>query len=105
MDGCPARGPAEAASAAGQRDVYFSADVETDGPIPGPYSMLSFALVRAGTFDGDAFRPAADFGTHFGAELRPISDDFEPEALAATGIDRDHHVRSGEDPAEAMTRD
>src|SRR5262245_56668885 len=33
-------------------DVYFSADVETDGPIPGPYSMLSFALVQAGRFDG-----------------------------------------------------
>src|SRR5512133_818869 len=33
-------------------DVYFSADVETDGPIPGPYSMLSFALVPAGVFDG-----------------------------------------------------
>lgn len=28
-------------------DVYFSADVETDGPIPGPFSILSFALVYA----------------------------------------------------------
>lgn len=37
-------------------DVYFSADVETDGPIPGPFSMLSFALVPAGTFDGEIFR-------------------------------------------------
>ena len=36
-------------------DAYFSADVETDGPIPGPFSMLSFALVYAGTFDGDRF--------------------------------------------------
>ena len=26
-------------------DVYFSADIETDGPIPGPFSMLSFAIV------------------------------------------------------------
>jgi hypothetical protein len=25
----------------GNVDSYFSADVETDGPIPGPYSMLS----------------------------------------------------------------
>lgn len=24
-------------------EIYFSTDVETDGPIPGPYSMLSFA--------------------------------------------------------------
>ena len=36
-------------------DVYFSADVETDGPIPGPYSVLSFALVFAGTYDGSLF--------------------------------------------------
>jgi hypothetical protein len=33
-------------------DVYFSADIETDGPIPGHYSMLSFALVLAGRYDG-----------------------------------------------------
>lgn len=37
-------------------DVYFSVDVETDGPIPGPYSMLSFGLVVAGTFDGRVFK-------------------------------------------------
>ena len=24
-------------------EIYVSSDVETDGPIPGPYSMLSFA--------------------------------------------------------------
>jgi hypothetical protein len=30
-------------------DVYFSADVETDGPIPGPYSILSVAIVYAGS--------------------------------------------------------
>jgi len=43
----------------GAVDAYFSADVETDGPIPGPFSMLSFAIVYAGTFDGTNFvRPA-----------------------------------------------
>src|SRR5512142_3091283 len=26
-------------------ETYISTDVETDGPIPGPYSMLSFASV------------------------------------------------------------
>jgi hypothetical protein len=36
-------------------DIYFSADVETDGPIPGPYSILSFAMVYAGRFDGSRF--------------------------------------------------
>ena len=36
-------------------DAYFSADVETDGPIPGPFSILSFAMVYAGSFDGKRF--------------------------------------------------
>ncbi|MGH9741513.1 MAG: hypothetical protein ACRD51_04100, partial [Candidatus Acidiferrum sp.] len=39
----------------GKVDAYFSADVETDGPIPGPFSILSFALVYAGSFDGKRF--------------------------------------------------
>lgn len=26
-------------------EIYFSIDIEADGPIPGPYSMLSFAAV------------------------------------------------------------
>jgi len=83
-------------------DVYFSADVETDGPIPGPYSMLSFALVPAGVFDGESFRrPAAD-GDVFYAQLRPISEEFQPEALAVNGLDRDVLLREGTDPKQAM---
>jgi hypothetical protein len=27
-------------------DAYFSADVETDGPIPGPFSILSFYVQK-----------------------------------------------------------
>lgn len=26
-------------------EIYISTDVEADGPIPGPHSMLSFACV------------------------------------------------------------
>lgn len=29
-------------------DIYISVDIETDGPIPGPFSMLSFAMVETG---------------------------------------------------------
>src|SRR5512142_3246754 len=29
----------------GKPEIYISTDVETDGPIPGPHSMLSFASV------------------------------------------------------------
>lgn len=83
-------------------DVYFSADVETDGPIPGPYSMLSFALVPAGTFDGREFHRPIEDADVFYAQLRPISEDYDPEALAVHGLDRDALTQHGMDPAQAM---
>lgn len=85
-------------------DAYFSADVETDGPIPGPYSMLSFALVYAGSFDGQAFtRPDTRAHTHYYAELKPISHEFQDEALAVNGLDRSRLMTEGTDPAETMS--
>jgi len=84
-------------------DVYFSADVETDGPIPGPYSLLSFAMVYAGRFDGKKFDPPQTIDQTFYRELRPISDTYEREALAVNQLDRDRLCREGEDPIQAMT--
>jgi hypothetical protein len=84
-------------------DVYFSADVETDGPIPGPFSLLSFALVYAGRFDGHSFERPGSLDRTFYRELRPISDTFEPEALKVNGLDRDRLVREGDAPEAAMT--
>jgi hypothetical protein len=84
-------------------DVYFSADVETDGPIPGPFSMLSFGLVLAGAFDGETFTRPAHYGETFYRELRPISNDFQAEALRVNGLDRDRLVKEGESPTSAMT--
>jgi len=83
-------------------DVYFSADVETDGPIPGPYSMLSFALVYAGSFDGKRFRGPKNFDEHFYRELKPVSENFQPEALRVNGLDRQRLCREGEEPERAM---
>ena len=85
-------------------DVYFSADVETDGPIPGEFSMLSFALVYAGRFDGTAFQPSRDYKLTFSATLRPISEKFEQAALDVNGLDRNRLRLEGEDPAAAMSR-
>jgi hypothetical protein len=85
-------------------DIYFSADVETDGPIPGPYSMLSFGLVLAGSFDGKRFLRPENYETNFYCELKPISDQFEIEALQINGLDRDHLLREGEYPHDAMAR-
>lgn len=85
------------------RDVYFSADVETDGPIPGPYSMLSFALVYAGTFDGTNFCRPSGAPSVFYRELQPISNSFQQEALNVNRLDRDHLMKCGENPVSAMS--
>lgn len=82
-------------------DVYISADVETDGPIPGEFSMLSFALAVAGRYDGERFEVPAERQVFY-VELKPISERFDPEALAVNGLDRDRLRSSGEDPTVAM---
>ena len=84
-------------------DVYFSADVETDGSIPGPYSLLSFAMVYAGRFDGQKFEPPENLHQTFYRELKPISESFEAEALRVNQLNRDRLCREGEDPVRAMT--
>lgn len=84
-------------------DVYFSADVETDGPIPGPFSMLSFGLVLAGTFDGEVFSRPPHYRETFYRELRPVSTEFQFEALKVNGLDRDRLLREGALPMTAMT--
>jgi hypothetical protein len=88
-------------------DVYVSADVETDGPIPGRYSMLSLGMCVAGEQDAaGTFRPIQPESARFYRELRPISADYEPAALAAissSGLDRERLVREGADPVVAMT--
>lgn len=84
-------------------DVYFSADVETDGPIPGPYSLLSFAMVYAGRFDGRHFERPITLDQTFYRELRPISASYEPEALRVNGLDRERLCHEGQPPEKAMT--
>jgi hypothetical protein len=84
-------------------DAYFSADVETDGPIPGPFSMLSFAIVYAGSFDGQRFERPLKYERTLYKELKPISEDFQEEALRVNGLDRARLCREGENPESAMT--
>lgn len=84
-------------------DLYISADVETDGPVPGPFSMLSFGLSAVGKYDGRAFERWRERDRTFYRELRPISDNFEPEALEINGLDRDRLRVEGADPQLAMT--
>ena len=74
-----------------EREIFVAVDVEADGPIPGPYSMLSLGMAVAG-------HPDLTFYT----ELKPISEDFVPEALAISGLDRDRLRREAPTAEEAM---
>jgi hypothetical protein len=73
-------------------ELYVATDVEADGPIPGPYSMISLGMAVVG-------RPELSFYT----ELRPISDEFVPAALAVSGLDRDRLLREAPTARDAMT--
>lgn len=84
-------------------DAYFSADVETDGPIPGPFSILSFALVYAGSFNGSQFNRPEKYDQNLYIELRPISENFQTEALRVNGLDRERLCLQGAPPEKAMT--
>src|SRR5205814_2372448 len=71
--------------------------------IPGVYSMLSFALVYAGRFDGRKFVRPNRFERTFYRELKPISTEFQSEALKVNNLDRDRLCQFGESPEKAMT--
>ena len=47
--------------------------------------MLSFALVYAGSFDGKLFTRPGSYGDTFYRELKPISEQFQIEALQVNG--------------------
>jgi hypothetical protein len=72
-------------------ELYIAVDVEADGPIPGPYSMLSLGMAVVGHSE-----------LRFYSELRPISTEFVPAALAVSGLDRDQLLREAPPPEEAM---
>ncbi|WP_201740662.1 3'-5' exonuclease [Paracoccus aeridis] len=83
-------------------DAYISVDVETDGPIPGPYSMLALGMAYCGSFDGRSMELTPRPDKTFYVEIKPISDEFEYEALHVNGLDRRRLANEGTDPKEAM---
>lgn len=68
-------------------------DIEADGPIPGDYSMISLGAVLV----------RADLSTTFYAQMRPISEQWVPEALAPSGFRREETYTFGE-PPDIMAR-
>ncbi len=72
-------------------EIYISVDVETAGPIPGEYSLLSI-----GACDID------DESRSFSIELKPINSNADPKALEVTGLSLADLAERGVDPAAAM---
>src|SRR5262245_28088565 len=73
--------------------TYVLVDVESDGPIPGDYSMVCFGAV--------VVEPALN-RTFYG-KLRPISDKWIPKALDVSSFSREEVLRF-DDPADVMAR-
>jgi hypothetical protein len=84
-------------------DIYFSLDIEADGPIPGRYSMLAFGLAVAARFDGQTFEQRDPTAETFYRELQPISEEFDTAALEVSDLKRSDLVQAGASPAAAMT--
>jgi ribonuclease T len=72
-------------------EVYISVDIEAAGPIPGEYSMLSLGACLV---DNPSER--------FYIELKPINDNFNPDALKVSGLTLAQLTKKGVNPAEAM---
>jgi DNA polymerase III alpha subunit (gram-positive type) len=77
----------------GKREVFVSVDVETAGPIPGEFSLLSIGACAI-------FEPAKTFV----CKLKPINQNFDPKALEVSGLLLDELAVSGLNPLDAMQR-
>ncbi|WP_212006450.1 exonuclease domain-containing protein [Chitinophaga sp. HK235] len=71
--------------------AYIMVDVESDGPIPGDYSMISFGAVLVNE----------SLNTSFYGQLKPVSEQYIPEALAVSGFTREETLQFDE-PQKVM---
>ena len=58
---------------------YVMVDIESDGPIPGDFSMVCFGAVIV----------EPGLNRNFYGQLKPIAETFVPEALAVSGFSRE----------------
>ena len=63
--------------------VHVSVDIEADGPIVGKHSMISFGMVIV----------EEGFKRGFYRELKPIGDEYVPEALGVSGFTRSETLK------------
>jgi DNA polymerase III epsilon subunit-like protein len=72
-------------------ETYICVDVETAGPIPGQYAMLSIGACLV-----------EDPSVCFYAELQPDQPNFAPEAMAISGLSMEWLQEHGITPKDAM---
>ncbi len=68
-------------------------DIETDGPIPGDYSMICFGAIIVDE----------KLDKRYYGQIKPISDKWIPEALKISGFAREETLKFA-DPKETMTQ-
>ena len=74
-------------------EVYICVDVETSGPIPGDYSILSIGACTV-------YEPVSKFYI----ELKPINQNNTPEAANVHKLSFDRLMDEGLEPEEALRR-
>lgn len=72
---------------------YVVVDVESDGEVPSLFSMVCFGAVIV----------EPSLTKTFYGQVKPISDDYKPEALAVSGFSREEHL-TFEEPEVVMNR-
>lgn len=70
---------------------YVMVDIESDGPIPGDYSMICFGAIIV----------EPELNRTFYGQLKPIAERFIPEALAVSGFSREQCLTFA-DPQSVM---
>jgi DNA polymerase III epsilon subunit-like protein len=74
-------------------EIFLSIDVETSGPIPGEYSMLTLGACNVD-----------DPGQVFSCEFKPISDKVDVKAMEVTGLSLTKLAVDGLAPEIAMAQ-
>jgi DNA polymerase III epsilon subunit-like protein len=94
----PPAGPAPSRVSTGPRyragavpEAYISVDVETAGPVPRTHALLSLGACLVD-----------DPRVTYYAEMQPASPEFDPAALAVSGLSLDRLAEHGLAPEEAM---
>lgn len=72
-------------------EIYVSVDIETSGPIPGEFSMLSLGACLVKNVELSYY-----------VELKPINDNSTSDALKACRFDMETLRLTGQEPAIAM---